>query len=65
VIATAGFDPLLDEGDAHARRLAEAGVPVRHRRHLELPHGFSALAGVLPRAGDALRALARDLGRML
>jgi len=27
VIATAGFDPLVDQGEAYARRLAAAGVP--------------------------------------
>lgn len=65
VVATAGFDPLLDEGDTYAQRLAEAGVLVRHRRFLALPHGFSVLTGAVPLAGEALRTVARDLGMIL
>ena len=39
-IATAGFDPLRDEGEAYAERLSAAGVPTALRRHSELIHGF-------------------------
>lgn len=40
IIATAGFDPLGDEGAAFAARLAEAGVPVILRRFESAIHGF-------------------------
>jgi acetyl esterase len=39
-IATAGFDPLRDEGEEYAHRLRAAGVPVALRRHRGLFHGF-------------------------
>lgn len=40
-LATAGFDPLRDEGAAFGRALADAGVPVVHRCHTDLFHGFA------------------------
>ncbi len=45
-VATAGFDPLRDEGEAYARRLREAGVPVALRRHDGLLHAFASMIGL-------------------
>ncbi|MCG8922127.1 alpha/beta hydrolase [Lentzea sp. CC55] len=45
-IATAGYDPLRDEGEAFAERLAAEGVPVVLRRHEGLFHGFANVLGV-------------------
>jgi acetyl esterase len=39
-VATAGFDPLRDEGEEYARRLREAGGSAALRRHSGLIHGF-------------------------
>lgn len=45
-VAVAGHDPLRDEGEAYAVRLAEAGVPVTLRRHTGLVHPFVNSAAV-------------------
>lgn len=53
-VATAGFDPLRDEGEAYAQRLREAGVPVALRRHPGLIHTFANLTAICPSARDAM-----------
>lgn len=58
VIATAGFDPLLDQGEIYARRLREAGVPVVYRCYDHLAHAFTAFTGVIPAADAACREIA-------
>jgi acetyl esterase len=45
-VATAGFDPLRDEGEAYAARLREAGGRVALRRHAGLTHTFANLISV-------------------
>ena len=47
LVVTAGFDPLRDEGDAYAKRLAADGVRVEHRSHDGLFHGFFNTSGVI------------------
>ncbi|MEO6377889.1 MAG: alpha/beta hydrolase, partial [Caulobacteraceae bacterium] len=53
VLVTAGFDPLLDQGEAYARRLMAAGVPTVYRSYDNLTHAFLAFAGVAPAAEAA------------
>jgi acetyl esterase len=54
VVITAEFDPLRDEGEAYAARLRAAGVVVDQRRYDGMIHGFSAMRGMIPAAGEAL-----------
>ncbi|HEU5252807.1 MAG TPA: alpha/beta hydrolase [Solirubrobacterales bacterium] len=53
-VATAGFDPLRDEGDAYAQRLREAGVRVALHRHPGLVHTFINLTALCPTARAAM-----------
>jgi acetyl esterase len=53
-VLTAGYDPLCDEGDAYAARLAAAGVPVTHRRFPGQVHGFVTNGRVIRAAETAL-----------
>lgn len=53
VILTCGFDVLRDEGEAYARRLEDAGVPVVLRRYADLIHGFCNAVSVSPLSRSA------------
>jgi acetyl esterase len=60
-LATAGFDPLRDEGEMFAHRLSEAGGTVVLRRHADLIHGFANMIGLSPRCREALAEAAGAL----
>ena len=65
LVVTAGFDPLVDEGDAWAERLRGAGVTVRHQREPALVHSFLALAGAVRSARAAFDRICADLVEMM
>jgi acetyl esterase/lipase len=60
-VLTAGYDPLSDEGDAYAARLAGAGVPVTHRRFPGQVHGFAMNGKIIRTADTALDETAAAL----
>jgi acetyl esterase len=61
LVLTAGYDPLCDEGDAYAARLAAAGVPVVHRRFPGQIHGFTTNGKIIRAADTALDEAATAL----
>jgi acetyl esterase len=52
LIVTAGHDPLRDEGQEYAMRLADAGVPVEYDCREGTIHGFMNMGRVLRAAHD-------------
>ena len=60
-VATAGFDPLRDEGEAYARKLADAGVEVELRRFPDQIHGFLNVVGT----GCSARAACAEVAARL
>jgi acetyl esterase len=54
LVLTAGFDPLVDEGEAYALRLAQAGVRTTLRRFPGQVHGFVTRGKVIPEAQEAI-----------
>jgi acetyl esterase len=60
-VATAEFDPLLDEGEAYAHRLSEDGVDVQLEHYEGMVHGFFLMNGVI----DRTEALYEDIGAAL
>ena len=63
-VATAGMDPIRDQGEAFADRLREAGVDVRLERFANMPHGFDLML-IEPHAERATAATCVALARGL
>jgi acetyl esterase len=61
LVITAEYDPLRDEGELYARRLEQAGVPVRLSRYDGMAHGFFTMIGVVEAADAALAEAAAAL----
>lgn len=57
VVITAGLDPLRDEGNLYAERLAVAGVPVVNQVVPSVVHGFLSFKAAIPAAQETLDTL--------
>ncbi|WP_194927462.1 alpha/beta hydrolase [Catenulispora pinisilvae] len=61
LVVTAEYDPLRDQGEAYARRLAASGVQVELTRYEGMVHGFFAMSGAVDAAGHAIAQAAAAL----
>jgi acetyl esterase len=61
LVVTCEYDPLHDEGEAYAHRLAAAGVRVEHIDETGMIHGYFRMAGVIGRARKSWDDCARFL----
>lgn len=64
-VVTAGFDPLRDEGEAYARKLADAGVEVELKRFPDQIHGFLNIVGCGRTSPAAVAEVAETLRKAL
>jgi acetyl esterase len=58
LVITAECDPLRDEGEAYAKRLAEAGVEATSTRYAGMIHPFFSLGGTLSQGRRAIEQVA-------
>ena len=65
IVATAGFDPLRDQGKAYAEALKKAGVDARYHCFGDLSHSFLAFGQVSRKATAASEQLAREFATLL
>jgi acetyl esterase len=65
IIHTAEFDPMRDEGNAYAQKLAAAGVAVEHVCHDGMIHNFHAMGAILPQGRLVFAQIGEQVRRAL
>lgn len=61
LILTAEYDPLRDEGEDYAQKLAAAGVPTIHQRYEGMVHGFFQMGGIIEEGRLAIETVGKTL----
>lgn len=64
-IVLCGWDPLRDEGNAYASKMAGLGVAVTIKEHPSMMHGFMHLSAVSNTVKDAIREAGEVTGRAI
>ncbi|TSB45174.1 alpha/beta hydrolase [Alkalicoccobacillus porphyridii] len=63
LVITAEFDPLRDEGEAYAQKLADSGVPVTATRYNGVMHGFISFFEVMQNGKQGINETANFLNQ--
>lgn len=63
LVITAEFDVLRDQGEAYARRLQEAGIPIQCTRYPGMLHDFVIFPGLFGQARKAIDEISTALQR--
>ena len=64
LVISAEFDPLVDDNEAYARRLKEAGVPTQYVCFPGMIHPFFTLGGVVEDSAKAEALVAQALRKL-
>jgi acetyl esterase len=63
VVVTGEYDPLRDEGEAYARRLADAGALAAEHRYPGMVHAFFGLSAAFDASKEAMQLVGTELRR--